>query len=109
MTKIKQATYQTIITDVKEKATIQNHFSASTVLMMPKFQEYQDIINYFLQLEQTGDIKNQEALIVSNNQVTLLPAKALGLDTCFLNNGLNDIIEFNPTHEISTIKIKQKK
>lgn len=109
MTKIKQTTYQTIITDVKEKSSIQNHFSTSTVLMMPKFQEYQDIINYFLQLEQTINTKNQETLIVSNNQVTLLPAKALGLDTCFLNNGLNDIVEFIPTHEISTTKIKQKK
>lgn len=109
MTKQKQPTYHTIITDIKENKGLKTIFSANTIIPLPQFQEYKDTIDYFLQLRQTLDKQNQSTLIASTNQLTLLPAKSLGLDTCFLNNGLNDIIEFNPTCEVSTMKIKQKK
>lgn len=101
----KKQRYQTIITDSKDQNLLQSSFGKNTIINLPSFENNEEIINYFLQL---AEQENNKILIASKSKTLLLPASRLGLATCFLNNGLNDIVDFAPTHELK-IPAKTKK
>lgn len=109
MNKIKnnQDTSIIVITDSNEKEVINQKFNKSTIITMPSFENNEELVDYLLNINEL----NEELLpIVASKSKTLLSlSKALGLNTCFLNNGFNDTTDFSATYEIPVSKKVLKK
>lgn len=63
-----------------------------------------DIEMYFAQQTRNYQEHDIHALYVSANPKKLVVARDFRMDTCFLNNGINDFLDFDKTYEIPVTK-----
>ena len=63
-----------------------------------------DIEMYFAQQTRNYQEQDIHALYVSANPKKLVVARDFRMDTCFLNNGINDFLDFDKTYEIPVTK-----
>lgn len=64
----------------------------------------EDIISYFFNQFNTYQELGIRALYVSADPEKLVVARDFQMDTCFLNNGHNDVLDFDKTYEIPVTK-----
>ena len=64
----------------------------------------EDIVSYFCNQSNAYQELGIHALYVSADPEKLAVARDFQMDTCFLNNGINDVVDFDKTYEIPVTK-----
>lgn len=94
-------TYNFLLIDEMIAENVQNllkgHITCSSMKIVPQsnLQEFRNLLE---------SIQNIPTLYISQSPERLILAYNLGIDTCFLNNGTNDIGAFNNTYEVPFTK-----
>lgn len=97
-----QANYDLLLLDEdvsKEYFSSNTSIYASAVEFVPDLDKIE--IELYFKNKKSLD---QQMLYVSFDPLRLAIAKQYSIDTCFLNNGNNDIMEFDKNYEIPLIK-----
>lgn len=77
-------------------------FNQEKTIVFPKTTDYIKLTKYFKQLQQNINAK-EEILLISSNQDVINIAITIGIDTCFINKGINDLESYSTTFETSDI------
>lgn len=83
--------------DIRNFPNDNNISASSSMEFVPKLEQYE--------LEKLFKSKaGIHTLYFSYDPDKLIVARECGIDTCFLNNGINDIGDFDKTYELPAIK-----
>lgn len=91
--------YQILLLSASNNFPLDN--LSKKIIMLPKDLTIEEQVQYILPFL-NSKAKSKETLLISNDQFLITYFNHLGLDTCFLNTGLNDCQDYQTTYEISS-------
>ena len=74
------------------------------VVSLPEFKDEQDMIRYVIEISRDDQKNSLQSLLISEKQDLVIFAEHVGIDSCFVNNGYNDNIDYTTTYEVPDIK-----
>lgn len=98
--------YNIILVDSDKKEECSSLFQDHEDIIietLPSFQR-ESLPNYFSQKKEEEAKANKRILLITSQQSTLYFANEASMDTCFINNGINDFVSFSTTYEVPNVK-----
>ncbi len=103
--------YQIILTTEEDKEIltwILPNIVNYIIITIPNFKTPEEMIQYFRKISIDSDNETKNQLLITKNQEYIIFANFLGIDTCFVNNGLNDAVSYKTTYEVRNSKRVKK-
>lgn len=99
--------YHSILIDQELKddfIKIMPQITTIPIISVPNFQDHYQCIEYFYQKIIDKNKDHKRSLLISKNQGNIICCHELKIDTCFINIGSNDMIDYKTTYEVASME-----